>query len=140
MNFPKKILLVDYEPRAMSLVRQALEATGKYAIKEELDSRHAISAARWFQPNLILFDVAMTKPEGACVARQLQEDPCFRETPVVFLSVNTSEEGAVISGGILSGYSFTANPVGLDELIRYVAELLDMSAELTEAAHQIATR
>ncbi len=140
MNFPKKILLVDYEPRAMTLVRQALECTGKYSVKEELDSRHAVNAARWFQPNLILFDVAMTKPEGMAVARQLQEDPCFRDTPVVFLSVNTSEEGAVISGGILSGYSFSSNPMGLDELLRYVAELLDMSAELAEAAHQIAVR
>lgn len=140
MHFPKKILLVDYEPRAMTLVRQALECTGKYAIKEELHSRHALNAARWFQPNLILFDVAMTKPDGACVARQLQEDPCFRDTPVVFLSVNTSDEGAVISGGILSGYSFTANPVGLDELIRYVAELLEMSEELAEATHRITAR
>ncbi len=138
MTFLKKILLVDYEPRAIALVRQALESTGKYQIKEERDSRQAINAARWFQPDLILFDIAMMKPQSSEVARQLQQDPSFRDTPVVFLSLNTSEDGGVASGGILSGYSFTANPVCVDELVRYVAELLDLPVQLSRAAQQIA--
>jgi CheY-like chemotaxis protein len=138
MTFLKKILLVDYEARAIALVRAALEKTGKYQIKEEHDSRRAINAARWFQPDLILFDIAMTKPRAGQVVRDLQQDPSFRETPVVFLSVNTSAEGGVVSGGILSGYSFMANPVRIDELVRYVAELLDLPAQLATAAKQIA--
>lgn len=139
MTFLKKILLVDYEARATALVRAALEKTGKYQIKEEHDSRQAMNAARWFQPDLILFDIAMTKPQAAVVARELQADPSFRETPVVFVSVNTSAEGGVVSGGILSGYSFMANPVRVEELVRYVAELVDLPAQLAKAAKQIAT-
>ena len=138
MTFLKKILLVDYDARAIALVRAALEKTGKYQIKEQHDSRHAISAARWFQPDLILFDIAMTKPQAGQVVRELQADPAFRETPVVFLSVNTAEDGGVASGGILSGYSFMANPVRVDELVRYVAELLDLPEQLAKAAQQIA--
>jgi CheY-like chemotaxis protein len=138
MTFLKKILLVDYDARAITLVRSALEKTGKYQIKEEQDSRQAINAARWFQPDLILFDIAMTKPQAGNVVRELQADPCFRETPVVFVSVNTSSDAGVASGGILSGYSFMANPVRVDELVRYVAELLDLPAQLAKAAQQIA--
>ncbi len=140
MTFLKKILLVDYEPRVAAVVRKALEETGKYLIKEEPDSRHAMNAARWFQPNLVLFDISMAKPHAASAARELQEDPSFRATPVVFLSVNTSADGAVISGGILSGYSFSANPVRIEELVRYVAELLNMPAELVEATRQMTIR
>lgn len=138
MTFIKRILLVDYEARATDLVRAALEKTGKYQIKEEHDSRHALKAARWFRPDLILFDLAMTKPQALKIARELQQDPDFRETPVVFVSVNTTGEAGVASAGILSGYSFMANPVRVDELVRYVAELLDLPAQLAKATRQIA--
>lgn len=138
MTFSKKILLVDYDARAIDLVRPALERTGKYQIKEEHDSRNALKAARWFRPDLILFDIAMTKPQAASVVRELQQDPDFRETPVVFLSVNTTGEAGVASAGILSGYSFMANPVRIEQLVRYVAELLDLPAQLAKAAKQIA--
>jgi len=134
MTFLKKILLVDYEPRVTAVVRKALEETGKYLIKAENDSRLAFNAARWFQPDLILFDINITTLNGSSVARQLQADPEFRDTPVVFLSVNSSFEGGMVSGGILSGYSFVANPVRIEEFVRYVAELINTTpskAELT---------
>ena len=128
MSFLKKILLVDYEPRVTALVRRALEKTGKYLIQTENDSRVAIDAARSFEPDLILFDVVMSRPGSGAVVRQLQADPVFHDTPVVFLSVNTAAEGGVISAGILSGYSFLASPVRIEEFVRYVAELLKPSA------------
>jgi len=133
MTFMKKILLVDYEPRVTALVRRALESTGKYVIKEEHDSRQALNAARWFQPDLILFDVIMSRPDGGAMAQQLQADESFKDTPVVFLSVNTTSEGGVISEGILSGYSFFANPVRIEEFVRYVAELLNPPAPKAKA-------
>ncbi len=140
MTFLKKILLVDYEPRVTALVRKALEETGKYLIKEQHDSRLAFNAARWFQPDLILFDVNIASLNGSSVARQLQADPEFRETPVVFLSVNSALDGGVVSGGILSGYSFVANPVRIEEFVRYVAELLNAApskAELNPAESEV---
>ena len=81
LTFLKKILLVDYEPRVTAVVRRALEETGKYLIKAEHDSRLAMNAARWFQPDLILFDVNLTNLNGSSMARQLQADPEFRDTP-----------------------------------------------------------
>ncbi len=125
MTFLKKILLVDYEPRVMAIVRKALERTGKYMIKEERDSRHALNAARWFQPDLILFDVPMHHPDGALVARQLQGDHSVQDTPLVYLSIDTSSEGGVASAGVVNGYSFSATTVPIDELVGYVAELLN---------------
>jgi CheY-like chemotaxis protein len=127
MTFLKKILLVDYEPRVTAVVRQALEETGKYLIKAEHDSRLALNAARWFQPDLILFDVNLTTLNGSSVARQLQVDPEFRDTPVVFLSVNTSFEGEIISE-ILSGIQFRREWIRIEEFVRYVGELFSMRA------------
>jgi CheY-like chemotaxis protein len=137
MTFTKKILLVDYEPRVTALVRRALEATGKYLIKEEHDCRCAMSAARFFQPDLILFDIAMYHPQGGVAARELQADPSFKNTPVVFLGVNPSTETAV-SAGILSGYSFFANPIRIEDFVRYVAELFKAPADLISAGYRSA--
>jgi DNA-binding response OmpR family regulator len=133
MTFLKKILLVDYEPHVTTLVRRALESTGKYVIKEEHNARQAMNAARWFQPDLILFDVVMSHPEGEAIARQLQADASFKDTPVMFLGVNTAPEGAVMSGGILSGYSFFANPVRIEDFVRYVGEMLNPTASAKAA-------
>jgi CheY-like chemotaxis protein len=129
VTFLKKILLVDYEPRVTALVRRALENTGKYLVKAENDSRQAVEAARNFKPDLILFDVLMSRRHGEVAAGQLRADPAFAHAPIVFLSVNTSSEGAMISSGILSGYSFVASPVRMEDFVRCVAELLKPNAQ-----------
>ena len=128
MTFLKKILLVDYEPRVTSMVRDALESSGRFVIKEERNSRLAINAARWFQPDLVLFDVAGSSVDGAAVAHELQADAALKDTPVVFLSANTAPEGGVTSSGILSGYSFFAGPMSLEQVSKHVAELLSPSS------------
>jgi len=124
MTYLKKILLVDRQAQTNDLVRGALEMTGKYLIKEEHEHRNLLNAARWFQPDLILLDVTLAGAKTSAVARQLQEDPDFKDTPLVFLSASASADGQIFSGGMLQGYSFLANPVALEDLVHCVAELL----------------
>lgn len=138
MILSKKILLVDYEPRVTALVRRALEAAGNYLIKDERDCRCAANTARFFQPDLILFDIEMSHPRARLVARELQEDPLLANTPVVYLSINPSCADTVMSGGILSGYSFMANPVRVEDFVRYVGELFKVPAELLKSGYRAA--
>jgi DNA-binding response OmpR family regulator len=123
MTFRKKILIVDHAASVNERVRLALENTGKYVVKEERDLRTLPHAARWFQPNLILLDVVLAGTNTSAIARELQSDPAFKDTPIIFLSGN-SEGDDVVSGGILGGYSFLTSPMGVDDLVRYVADLL----------------
>jgi two-component system alkaline phosphatase synthesis response regulator PhoP len=120
---PKKILLIDHEPGVSRLVRQALEKAGKYMIQEEHDDRAALQTARGFQPDLILLDTAPTSPEGKILERQLHNDTVLKDTPVVRLS-NLKPESQMVSGGILSGYSFFAAPVRIEEVLRGVENIL----------------
>jgi CheY-like chemotaxis protein len=129
MTFLKKILLVDDEPRVTAMLRDALASSGRYVIKEERNSRQAVTAARWFQPDLILFDVVTSHFGGTEVARELQADAALRDTPLVFVSPDPSGRGAVVSGGMLSGYSFLAGPVPLAQISGYVSELLDPASD-----------
>jgi len=121
MTFLKKILLVDHEPRITALVRQALENTGHFLIKVEADVRLAQHAAPWFRPDLVLLDAAQSC-EGEEVNRQLQSEPTLKDTPFLFLSGNPEKK--VLTGGFLSGYSFLATAVTLDDLVRFVDEMV----------------
>lgn len=123
ITFPKKILLIDREPGVTRLIKRALEKTGKYWIKEEHDSQFALHSAKWFQPDLILLDTMTANPDREQLARQIHTDPALRETPVVSLS-SLKTESQMVSGGILSGYSFFASPVRIEEVLRGVEHLL----------------
>ena len=123
MKFLKKILLVDHEPKVTALVRRALESTGRYLVKVEPDVRLAQHAAPWFRPDLVLLDAARTS-EGQDVNRQLQSEPALKDTPFLFLSGNPAAEKKVMTGGFISGYSFLATAVSLDDLILCVDEVL----------------
>ena len=121
MKFPKKILLVDHEPGVTRLIRRALERAGKYLIREEHDDRLAINAARWFQPDLILVD--NPGQTQLSIERAVSSDSTLKDTPVLSLS-NLRPESEMVSGGILSGYSFFAAPIKVEEVLRGVDELL----------------
>ena len=123
MTFLKKILLVDHEPKVTALVRRALEGTGRFLVKVEADVRLAQHAAPWFRPDLVLLDAARTD-EGEDVNRQLQSEPALKDTPFLYLSGNPAVEKKVMTGGFISGYSFMAAAVTLDDLIRFVDDML----------------
>lgn len=131
MKFLKKILLVDHEPKVTAIVRQALEGTGRYLVRVEQDSRLALHAAPWFLPDLILLDAARAESESQEVNGQLQSDPALKNTPFLFLSGNAAPETKMVTGGFLGGYSFLANAVSFDDLIRCVDEILNPAAPVT---------
>lgn len=128
MTFLKKILLVDYEPGVAALVRRAFEATGAYQVREEHQSQLTFQP-RWFQPDLILSDHAAAGSITNALTQKVQDDPALRDTPVMFVRVEDAASGGVVSGGILSGYSFLANPVRLEELVGCVTEFLHPKPE-----------
>jgi len=123
MKLLKKILLVDREPGISRLVRQALQRTGKYLVQEEHDDYAALQTARGFLPDLILLEALPTSPDGQVLERQIHADAALKHTPVVHLS-SLKPESQMLSGGILSGYSFFAAPVRIEEVLRGVENIL----------------
>ena len=120
---PKKILLVDREPGVTRLIKRALEKTGKYWVKEEHDSKFALNSAKAFQPDLILLDTVTDGSDREQLAKNIQTDSALSATPMVSLS-SLKPESEMVSGGILSGYSFFAAPVRVEEVLRGVEQLL----------------
>lgn len=120
---PKKILLVDKEPGVTRLIKRALEKTGKYWVKEEHDSKFALNSAKAFQPDLILLDTVTDGSDREQLAKIIQTDTTLHDTPMLSLS-SLKPESQMVSGGILSGYSFFAAPVRVEEVLKGVEEVL----------------
>ena len=118
MTFLKKILLIDHDPNAARNVRDALERTGRYSVREEHDEHTALEVARWFAPDLILLDFMTTCTEAALLAHKAHD-----RAPVLCMS-NLGSVDALASAGVLAGYMFFAAPLRLDELLRGIEELL----------------
>jgi two-component system alkaline phosphatase synthesis response regulator PhoP len=120
---PKKILLVDREPGVTRLIKRALEKTGKYWVKEEHDSQFALDSAKVFQPDLILMDTVTDGSDREQLAKKIQTDSTLCDTPMVSLT-SLKPESQMISGGILSGYSFFAAPIRVEEVLHGVEQVL----------------
>jgi hypothetical protein len=56
--------------------------------------------------------------------RQLHNEPTLKDTPFLYLSGNPTAEKKVMTGGFLSGFSFLASAVTLDDLVRFVEEMV----------------
>jgi DNA-binding response OmpR family regulator len=123
MTFPKRILLIDHEPHLTAVVGSALQATGKYLIRQENHSRRALHAALHFQPDLILLDAAPEHLELDEIARQIHANAFLHEVPVMCLT-SLAPNGRIGSIGFFGGYTFVANPFQLADMVACIAEML----------------
>jgi hypothetical protein len=64
-----------------------------------------------------------TSMDSALITHQIQHDTVLKDTPLLCLS-DLRPESQMVSGGILSGYSFFAAPIRLEECLRAIEHLL----------------
>ncbi|MEP6699272.1 MAG: hypothetical protein ABJB09_06035 [Verrucomicrobiota bacterium] len=115
---PQENLIIKCEPGMSAAIKQALEQTGRYLIKEEPNAQVALHATRWFQPDMILLDTV-----AGSLATQIQTAATLRNTPVVCLrALHVGNQ--IATAGILGGYSFFATPTRIDEILLAIEQLL----------------
>ena len=113
----KKILVVDDEQNMTRMLKRNLEATGRYDVRTENSGAAGVTAAREFQPDLILLDIMMPGIDGGEVAAQIKEDKRLANIPIVFLSAIVKKEETQPTGGNIGGLTFLAKPVKLDDMV-----------------------
>lgn len=133
MPFPKRILLIDHEPHLTALLGTALQATGKYLIRQEDHSRRALHSALHFQPDLILLDAAPAHLELDEIAQQIHANVSLHDVPVMCLT-SLTPNGKIGSVGFLGGYTFVANPFHLADMVACIGEMLKEKRTFGKAA------
>ncbi|MEO7810979.1 MAG: response regulator [Usitatibacter sp.] len=113
----KRILVVDDQPDITRLLKRGLEETNDYAVREENDSKAALSAAEDFKPDLILMDLMMPDIDGGELAAAFRENAVLKGVPIVFLSAAITREEAVEREGHSGGWPILAKPFSIPEIV-----------------------
>lgn len=118
-----RVLVVDDDPSLSRLTAMILENSGEYEVLTEKDSMSAMSVARQFKPQIMLFDVDMPNKDGGELAREAKNDPQLCHIPVLFLTGLLSRAEAGHHEVQCGGQSFLAKPVLPEVLLTSVRKM-----------------
>jgi DNA-binding response OmpR family regulator len=126
----KTILVVDDEPRLVSVVRGYLEQEG-YRVVTASNGREALFAARDHQPDLIVLDLMMPEMDGWEFLRLHRQE---RPTPIIMLTARI-EDVDKIAGLEMGADDYITKPFSPRELtarVRAVLRRADPPAEKSD--------
>ena len=82
---PKKILIVDDEPDAISFICSVLEENDYHHISAE-NGEEGLELAKKEKPDMILLDLIMPGKSGIIMFQELKKDPKLGKIPVIVVS------------------------------------------------------
>ncbi len=137
-----RILIVDDEPPNVMLLEAILSSTATQLLSLT-DSRQVERAFTEFEPDLVLLDLHMPKPDGVEVLRRIADARARRGfVPVVVLTADTRSV-ARKSALLLGANDFLTKPLDHDEVLLRVRNLLrtrELYVELAEAYEALQKR
>ena len=118
----KLILIVEDEPKNMTLLRDLLQVSG-YSTIEATDGKQGVELARSKKPDLILMDIIMPVMDGLKATRIIKADAVTKNIPMFALTSYAMKGDAerVLEAGC-DGY--LSKPFDIRELLKQVAEYL----------------
>ncbi len=142
-----RLLVVDDEPNIRELLSASLRFAG-FEVRAAADGREAITAAREFDPDLVVLDVMLPGMDGFEVLRKMRAEG--RTLPVLFLTARDETEDK-ITGLTLGGDDYVTKPFSLEEVVARIRAVLRRTSggpaedgvlrvadlELDEDAHQV---
>jgi CheY-like chemotaxis protein len=140
---PKKILIVDDEPDAISFITSILEDNDFQDHISASNGVEGLELARKEKPDLILLDLMMPEKSGIIMFQELKKDPELGNIPVIIVTgaaevtgvdfrhflfkqpISEDKKGVGTTGARLTGpNAFVEKPVDPDELIKLIKENL----------------
>ena len=87
----RSILAVDDSPSMRKMVSFTLSGAG-FRVVEAADGVDALEKAQKEQVDLVLADQNMPRLDGIGLTRKLREDPRYRDTPILILTTESSDQ------------------------------------------------
>ncbi len=113
-----KVVVIEDDQDLAGLLRYAFEQEG-FRFAGTGDGLTATEFCRQEQPDAIVLDVMLPGLDGFSVCRRLREDPCLRQTPVVFLTARSAETDR-LRGLEIGGDDYVVKPFSVRELVARV--------------------
>jgi DNA-binding response OmpR family regulator len=116
---PKTILIVDDEPRLLSLMEAYLQKEG-FRVAKAQDGRQALAVAREREPDLIVLDIMMPEMDGYEFMRRHRKD---HDTPIIVLTAKVEDDEKVV-GLEMGADDYITKPFQPRELVARVRAVL----------------
>ncbi len=115
----KKILIVDDEPHAIRILRQALERAG-YLVDDASNGLIALEKIRQQAPDVLITDIQMPRMSGQKLCQQIQIEMPQREFLIFIVTSRTEIEHREWTANI-NNLKFLEKPVSARQLIAELA-------------------
>ncbi len=115
----KTILVVDDEPKIVTLARDYLDRAG-FGVLTAGDGKSALAAARGEKPDLVILDLGLPEMDGLDVARALRKDS---NVPIIMLTARGEETDKLV-GLELGADDYITKPFSPKELVARVRAVL----------------
>jgi two-component system chemotaxis response regulator CheY len=122
------VVVVEDEPHTRELIKKMLHRIGVVMVRDAHDGLDGLRVVAETRPNLVLCDIHMEPVDGFEFLKRLRalEDPLLRQTPVVFLTVD-SQRDSVISAMDLKVNGYLLKPVSLWDLRLHLDAVLQQA-------------
>ena len=121
----KTILIVEDEPKNMTLTRDILKISG-YETIEAVDGRQGVEKAKSAKPNLILMDIMMPKMDGYAACREIKADPATKNIPVIMLTAVSYDLNKKLAKK-MGADGYVTKPFSRQQLVDAISLLLGTS-------------
>ena len=116
---PKKILVVDDEPKIAEICQDYLKAAG-YEVVTAMTGLDGLSAARREKPDLVVLDLMLPEMDGLDVCRTLRRES---DVPIIMLTARVEETDKLI-GLEIGADDYITKPFSPRELVARVRVVL----------------
>jgi two-component system, OmpR family, alkaline phosphatase synthesis response regulator PhoP len=118
----KSVLVVDDEPKIITLVRDYLVRSG-FGVRTARDGREALVQAREQKPDLVIVDLGLPDIDGLDLTRELRRDS---SVPLIILTARDEETDKIL-GLELGADDYVTKPFSPKELVARVRAVLRRS-------------
>lgn len=119
----KRILIVDDDPEIVDMLRDLLQADGRFEVKTAGTGYDAGLLTQQFNPDLMILDYMLPDINGNVVLERVRKNHELAHIKVVLVSgvVNPEEVQALLAAG---ANDFIKKPFDINHLIQRIAELV----------------
>ncbi len=126
----ERVLVVDDEPRLITLVREILSATG-FEVSAASSGIHAIETAALEKPALVLLDIMLIGSiDGFEVARRIRQ---FSKVPIIMLTAKVGESD-LLRGFEAGADDYITKPFSSKELLARIRAVLKRANEVRNSS------
>jgi DNA-binding response OmpR family regulator len=129
---PKKILVVDDEPKITQIVRDYLERSG-FEVRTAYDGKTALSLAKTEKPDMVVLDLGLPQMDGLDFTREYRKSS---NAPIIMLTAR-SEESDKLIGLEMGADDYITKPFSPKELVARVRVVFRRMTASTNAITDI---